>query len=108
MEYKKRIYINYKRQNKWLGIIEYRTLFVIYTYCIGIFLFLNRFNLQFEIFIYLYSFFLIPVISILLINSKNYSSIDMIIILLKFLMNKKIFIDMKYYKNIKNDIYVKQ
>lgn len=104
---KKEIYMNYKRQNKWMGIIDYKTLTIVIGYIIIIFYIIKSFNLSFSASVNVYSVLITPAIALMFINNKNGSAIEILIIILKFLINRKIFVDTKYYKKDKLYKYVK-
>ncbi len=105
---KVQIYSNYKRKNKWLGIIDYRSLVVIIIYVFVVVSILRIVPLKLEYLIYVFIFLVIPVISILLINLGNDSAIDMLLIMLKFTFNNAIFVKREYVVNLKNQMYVKK
>jgi hypothetical protein len=101
---KKRIYANYKRGNKWLGIIDYKSLSFIIIYAVVIFFILKNINLKLKYSFYFFVIFMSPVISLITINLKNESAIDAMITVLKFIFNRKIFVNTKYIKK-DMDIY---
>lgn len=103
---KVRIYFNYKRKNKWLGIIDYKTLVVIGIYIFIVISILKIIPIKIEYLIYFFIFLVVPVIAILLINIENDSAIDMLMIILKYSMNNDIFVKKEYIKNIQKDIYI--
>lgn len=105
---KVQIYSNYKRKNKWLGIIDYRSLVLIIIYVFVVVSILRIVPLKLEYLIYVFIFLVIPVISILLINLGNDSAIDMLLIMLKFTFNNVIFVKREYVVNLKNQMYVKK
>lgn len=105
---KVQIYSNYKRKNKWLGIIDYRSLVLIIIYVFVVVSILRIVPLKLEYLIYVFIFLVIPVISILLINLGNDSAIDMLLIILKFTFNNAIFVKREYVVNLKNQMYVKK
>lgn len=87
------IYANFKRQNKWLGIIEYRAIVIILIYIIMIFLILRVMPLNFEYKIYIFSLFVIPVIFVLFVNINNENVFDIIINIINFIIKNKIYVD---------------
>lgn len=104
---KKQIYTNYKSQNKWLGIIDYKSLTVIIIYTLLIFLFVKEINLSFKISVYLFTILVSPVFIILCFNTKDGSTIDILLIVITFFVKRKIYIDLKYIDNKKGLIYKK-
>ena len=101
------IYSNFNRKNKWLGIIDYKSLVVILIYIVLVYYMLNLFNLNIEIFFYLFLFFTVPVIAVVVVSNKDETLIDMIIVILKFKLNSKIFVKKEYIKDLKNEKYKK-
>lgn len=98
------MYTSYKRSNKWLGIIDYKSLCIILVYIWLVINILDLINLDFEKSLYVFLFLTVPIISIMLININNESTINVIICILKFIISKGIYVDKTYYKNNK-DIY---
>lgn len=98
------MYTSYKRNNKWLGIIDYKSLCVILVYIWLVINVLDLINLSFENSLYIFLFLTVPIISIMLININNESTINVIICILKFIMSKGIYVDKRFYK-VNKDIY---
>lgn len=92
------MYTSYKRNNKWLGIIDYKSLCVILVYIWLVINVLDLINLSFEKSLYIFLFLTVPIISIMLININNESTINVIICILKFIMSKGIYVDKRFYK----------
>lgn len=107
MNMKKQIYINYKRQNKWLGIIDYKSLLFVVTYGLAIILLLKKININFVVSLYAFIILMSPLIVLMFINTKNVSAIDILIIIIKYFLKNKIYINFKYYSNDKCYIYKK-
>lgn len=101
------IYSNYKRKNKWLGIIDYKSLVVIAVYIFFIVSILRIIPIKLEYLIYIFIFLVVPVIAILLINVGDDSAIDMLAIILKFSFNNKIFVKKEYIVDLKKEKYIK-
>src|SRR5574344_2524937 len=89
------IYSNYNRKNKWLGIIDYRSLSFLLIYVFIIITILKFTNLKLEYSIYIFIFLVLPVILIVLVNINNESAIDVLITVLKFYISKGIFTNIK-------------
>jgi len=102
---KKQIYSNYKRQNKWLGIIDYKSLVFIVIYGFIIFLLIKKINFSFTVSLYIFIILMSPLIVLLFINTNNGSAIDILIILLKYFFKNKIYVNLKYYSKDKCYIY---
>jgi len=98
------MYTSYKRNNRWLGIIDYKSLFIILVYVFIIINVLDILNISFEKSIYIFIFFTVPIVSVMIINVNNESIISVIISITLFMLNKKVFVDKQYIK-IFNDIY---
>lgn len=96
-----RIYSNYKRNMKFLGIIDYKSLVVISMYVIVVISILRVLPFSTEIIIYMFMFLVVPVIAIFFININNESTIDVILIVIKFILNKKYFVKLEYMKDYK-------
>ncbi len=101
------IYCNFNRKNKWLGIIDYKSLAIISVYLIICIYLLSLIPLSMDILVYIFVFLSLPVIAIFCVNFNNETIIDMVIIILNFLFNKKIFVDLKYADILLNEVYKK-
>lgn len=105
MNEKKQIYMNLKRQNKWLGIIDYKTLMFIIIYCLILVVMLKQLQFSFTISIYVFIILVSPLIALNFINTKNNSAIDVIVIIIKYLLKKKKYVNLKYFCKDKNYVY---
>lgn len=101
------IYSNFNRKNKWLGIIDYKSLLFIIAYIFSIYNFLSLFKLDLMVAIYLFLFFTIPVVAILCVSNNNESLLDMIWMIIKFKKDSKIYVRKEYIRNLSNEIYKK-
>ena len=104
MEEKKRIYANYRRKNKWLGVIDYQSLSLLISYAILLIFILKWIPLDLKYLFYLFVLLISPVFALVTIHLNNEDAVDMIISIFKFLVNKKIFVSIKYQTN-KGTIY---
>lgn len=104
---KKQIYASYKSQNKWLGIIDYKSLTIIIIYTLIIFLFIKNLNFNFTLSFYIFSIFVSPVFVILCFNIKDDSAIDILIIIIIFLRKRKIYTNLNQLSTKKEYIYKK-
>lgn len=102
-----RIYANYKRNAKFLGIIDYKSLIVVVIYIVLIMSILRILPFNMEILIYLFLIFVIPVIAVFCINMNNESTVDVLLIILKFFLNKRYFVRMDYAKDYKPSYFKK-
>ena len=99
-------YQNFNRKNKWMGIIDYKSLLVLVIYMFIIFSAIRVLNLNLKLSMYLFLFFTVPIISAVIINVNNEVAIDVLIII-KFYIKKKIFINKKEMKKEKIKLYKK-
>jgi hypothetical protein len=85
----KPIYLNYKRNNKWLGIIDYKSLCIVigYTVIIGYFVSLLSIDISFKL--YLFIALTVPFIGIVVININSDNTIGMIKTMLRFVISPK-------------------
>lgn len=100
-------YQNFNRKNKWMGIIDYKSLLVLVIYMFIIFSAIRVLNLGIKLSMYLFLFFTVPIISAVIINVNNEVAIDVILIIIKFYIKKKIFINKKEIKKKKIKLYKK-
>lgn len=92
----KEIFMSYKRNNKWLGIIDYKSLAFLGIYLTILWNILELIPTVLEYKLYIFLFLSIPICVILCININDESAIDVVIIIFKFSFKNKI------YTNIKN------
>ena len=83
------MYTMYKRNSKWLGIIDYKSLCFILIYMFILINILDFLNLNLETSIYIFLFLTVPVICILVININQESAITVIFYIFKFFLNRK-------------------
>lgn len=95
----KEIFMNYKRNNKWLGIIDYKSLTFLVIYLVVIWNGIDFFGIKLEYKIYIFVCAAIPVSVMLCININSESAIDVVITILKFGFKNKIYVN--------NYLYVK-
>lgn len=108
MQEKSPIYSSYKRNLKWLGIIEYKSLVILIIYLLIIWGILKPIQINFEMKVYIFSFLFLPVFLLFVIERDNVNSSDAIISMFKFIINRNIYVnDIKYSKEYKNNIYIK-
>lgn len=86
-----RIYKYYKRNNKWLGVIDYKSLIVILIYFLMLILVLKIIPIPLKYKIYTFIIFFIPVLSFLFVNNNGESSIETVIVIIKYLFFRKIY-----------------
>lgn len=100
-------YYNFKRENKWLGIIDYKTLLLLLFYIAVIVLLLKNINIKLEYLVYIFITLTLPVFIIVFINIGNESVYDVIIVLLKYYIKRKIYVKGRYIRSLKDEIYKK-
>ena len=83
---------NYNFKNKFLGIIDYSTLFINIIFYLFIFSICNLFfkNINIKIFIFISTCFPLFILSITVLNNENIFLV--IIYIIKFLKNRKIYL----------------
>lgn len=108
-EYNKvEIYLNYKRKNKWLGIIDYKSLIYMCIYIFIIVSILRVIPIKLEYSIYIFIFLVIPIVALILINVGDDSAIDTLIVIFKYCVNNKIYVKKEYIKKLDKKIYKKK
>lgn len=100
-------YSNFKRENKWLGIIDYKSLCLLLCYIAIILFILSKINVKLEYLIYIFIFLTAPVFIMIFINIGNESIYDVLIVILKFYKNKKIYVKKDYICNMNGEKYIK-
>lgn len=99
---------NFNRKNKWLGIIDYKSLVILVLYIFFVITLLRIIKISFEYSIYIFLGLVVPVVSVVFININNEVAIDVIFIVIKYYIKKVVFIHKinvkryKYYKYKKN------
>ena len=106
---KKRIYSNFNRINKWLGIIDYKTLWIIGIYSSIIIFILSKINIAMQIKLYIFAFFSLPVFAMFICSDVNQDSVfDMFKVIVKFILTKFIYVKEKNkYRKTNYAIYKK-
>lgn len=102
----KRIYANYKAPNKWLGIIDYKSLLVLIIYALILILIIKNLNLKFVSSFYIFIILLSPSLAILCVSNKNVSSVDMLYVIIRYFIKNKIYLDVKFISNNKRYKYM--
>jgi len=103
---KQKVYNFYSRKNKWLGLIDYKTLLFCVIYVFIVFKIIGLFNISYITKIYIVANLLLPLIIFILFNLKEESIIDKLIFILLFYVKRKIYTNNIYFTNNKC-IYVK-
>lgn len=93
------------RKNKWLGIIDYKTIVALLSYTFIIFEIVNYFRIELIYKLYIIIILVFPCIIFILLNLSEECIVDKLIIIIKFLLKRKKYVNMIFYA--KNDtIYV--
>lgn len=92
----KEVYMNYKRNNRWLGIIDYKSLTFLIIYLVTIWNIIDCIPITLEYKFYIFVFLSIPVSVMLCININSESAIDVVITMLRYSFKNKIFLNTKY------------
>lgn len=100
------IYNFYNRKNKWLGMIDYKSLLVLITYVFFVFKVLSLFNIYYLYKVYIITICILPVLIFVLLNINEECVVDKLVIVIFFYLKRKIYIKSEYYAKL-NKIYKK-
>lgn len=92
----KEVFMNYKRNNKWLGIIDYKSLTFLVVYLAIVWNVTNVFNIPLEYKMYILISLIVPVTVMLCININSESAIDVVITVIKYNFKNKIYVNTNY------------
>jgi len=92
---KEQVFPSFRRQNKWLGIIDYKSLFAFGIYIYIIYLICNGLEIPIKQGTTIMLISIIPLIALYFANIKEESIVEIVVIILKFCISKK-----KYYYKI--------
>lgn len=84
-----KVFGNFNRSSRWLGIIDYKSLFFFVSYIFGFWNITKLFNLSLISQIYILIIFTIPVVVLVLAYIDEESVVDMLFIIFKFCLRKK-------------------
>ena len=101
------IYLNYNKNIKFMGIIDYKSLIIIVIYIVVIFNLLKILPFSLEILTYVFLILVIPVVAVFCVNLNNESTIEVIATIIKFMIYKKVFVSIKDTKYFEPTIYKK-
>ena len=99
MKNKIRIYANFKRDSKWLGIIDYKILSIFVSYVAILVFVLKYINLSLELSFYVFMIFITPVVAVFCVSAQNEYCMQVIYSIFKFCFTKGIYIKTRYYEN---------
>jgi len=91
------IYSNYKRNNKWKGIIEYKTLLILAIYFLLSINIIKYFNFSFLTSAYVLLVLFIPAFAIVFIDVQNENGISALHVILEFYLKNKIYVKLGLY-----------
>lgn len=100
------IYNFYNKKNKWLGIIDYKTLLVFVIYVVCILKLFSLFTIYYLYKVYIISILILPLIIFILMNINEECAIDKLKIVIFFYLKRKIYIKTEYHAKL-NKIYKK-
>ena len=92
---KQNIYKNFNRKNKWIGIIDYKSLVILVGYVFVIITILRYINIKLEYAVYIFMFLTVPIVAVVFININNEVAIDVIFIILKLYLKKGTYVSKK-------------
>lgn len=92
------MYTSYKRNSKWLGIIDYKSLCIILVYIWLVISLIEVVSLDLEKSLYIFLFLTVPVISVMFININNESTVNVIFYIIMFRVKKGIYVDKCFFK----------
>ena len=94
---KQRIFNFYSRKNKWLGIIDYKTLSLSAIYVLVLFKICMSLGIQLEFKIYIFLNLVIPLFIFIVLNIQEDNIVLKLEFILKFVLNKKIYVNYNPY-----------
>lgn len=100
------IYNFYNRKNKWLGLIDYKSLIIFIGYVFVVFKIISLFNLYYLYKVYIATIFILPMLIFILLNINEECVADKLKIVIIFYIKRKVYIKTEYYAKL-NKIYKK-
>lgn len=88
-ELKSKVFGNFNRKTKWLGLVDYKTLIFLAIYVYSIYCVTGIFNVKTLARIYILVIFSIPVIILTTMYMNEESVVDMFTVVLKYLVRPK-------------------
>lgn len=97
---KQEVYNFYRRKNKWLGIIDYKTLsfFIIYFFIIT--KFVSFLDIYYLYKVYIIINLILPLIIFIIANINEESIVDKLIVIISYFINRKKYIKKEYYAKL--------
>lgn len=100
-----RIYSNYTRNLKFLGIIDYKSLMCVIVYVIFVLNVIKLLPISIEMAIYIFIILVIPVVAVFCVNMHNESTIDVILVILEFYLKRGVYVKTSTLKDFRNEMY---
>lgn len=97
---KQRVYNFYNRKNKWLGLIDYKTLLIFIIYVFIILKLVSSFKIDIIYKSYIVINLILPILIFIIVNINEESIIDKLFNILNYIVNKKIFLNIRYYAKL--------
>ena len=88
-ELKTKVFQNFNRNTRWLGIIDYKSLIVLIVYMYVIYFITGILNIKILVRLYVLVIFSIPMIILTVMYSNEESVIDMLITIVKYILRPK-------------------
>lgn len=88
-ELKSKVFGNFNRKTKWLGLVDYKTLIFLAIYVYSIYCVTGIFNVKMLARIYILVIFSIPVVILTTMYMNEESVVDMFTVVLKYLVRPK-------------------
>ena len=85
------------RKNKWLGLIDYKTIVVLLVYIFIIYELISIVVIRAVYKLYIMIVFVLPYIIFMLLNLNEECIIDKLIVIIKFLLKRKKYVNMIFY-----------
>lgn len=101
----KTYYSNFKRSNKWLGIVDYKLACIAVIYFFLLVKILTFLKLNLEVSVTLFSIFMVPVIALILVCYKEDNAPQILFFMLKYTLNRNIYTNLKAVKKFTPEIY---
>lgn len=84
-------YSNFKRSNKWLGILDYKLIIFLIIYFFILIKILTFIRINIEMAFSIFCTMSVPAAALVIIGCKEENSIEAIVFLIKYLFNRKFF-----------------
>lgn len=97
-------YSNFKRNNKWLGIIDYRLILFLLIYVLVSIKLFSSLKIELETAFSVFCGMSVPIVALILISYKEENSIEALMFIIKYMLSRKIFVSSNV-KKFKGEIY---